>query len=375
MSIWRGLDASQLSTEDGCGTNPPFRASPTGERKDALLLLRSHGANTFRMRMWNDPCADGRCNASDFSYANLTGVMQMARRSRSANLTFVLDLHFSDWWADPAHQAKPHAWASLPFDELTRAVYEFSRGTVDALKKQGTAPATVQVGNEISNGMLWESAGQSCELGGRLWCGGDSASSWKRFASLVQAGMRGVRDACAHCEVAIHTDLGNHIHSRGIGYVIEWHRNLTALTGEHADRIGLSMYPQWDGGSTFESIATLAKLAQAFPLQRIYIAETAYPAAGTTPAPERGFPPSAQGQLAFLRAVRSAMASALPDNQNGGALWWEKNEHGAYNSLFDARYVARPALLRGFRDEAQEDATPPELSPSLATRQPYAAMR
>ena len=175
--MWRGLDASQLSTEDGCGTNPPFRASTTGERKDALLLLRSHGANTFRMRMWNDPCADGRCNTSEFSYASLTGVMQMARRSRSANLTFVLDLHFSDWWADPEHQSKPHAWASLPFDELARAVYEFSRGTVAALKEQGTTPAAVQVGNEISNGMLWESAGQGCELGGRLWCGGDSRAS------------------------------------------------------------------------------------------------------------------------------------------------------------------------------------------------------
>ena len=63
-----------------------------------------------------------------------------------------------------------------------------------------------------------------------------------------------------------------------------------------------------------------------------------------------GFPPTAQGQLGFLRAVRAAMASALPASSNGGVLWWERDEHGTYNSLFDAHYVARPALLQGFRD-------------------------
>ena len=51
-----------------------------------------------------------------------------------------------------------------------------------------------------------------------------------------------------------------------------------------------------------------------------------------------------------FRAARAAMASALPASSNGGVLWWERDEHGAYNSLFDAHYVARPALLQGFRD-------------------------
>ena len=79
----------------------PFRASPSAPVASPFAVLRDAGVNAFRMRMWNDPCADGRCNASEFSYANLTGVMQMARRCRDVNLTFVLDLHYSDWWADP----------------------------------------------------------------------------------------------------------------------------------------------------------------------------------------------------------------------------------------------------------------------------------
>ena len=77
---WRGVDLSQLGTEDCNGLCPPFRSAVGRLPEDALGLLRNHGANTFRMRMWNMPCADGRCNASQYSYANLAGVLLMAAR-------------------------------------------------------------------------------------------------------------------------------------------------------------------------------------------------------------------------------------------------------------------------------------------------------
>ena len=59
-----------------------------------------------------------------------------------------------------------------------------------------------------------------------------------------------------------------------------------------------------------------------------------------------------------VRLLRAAYLIELA--QNGGVLWWEINEHGDYNSLFDTQYVARPALLRGFQDEgAFTDVSPP----------------
>ena len=105
-------------------------------------------------------------------------------------------------------------------------------------------------------------------------------------------------------------------------------------------------YPTWDKGDTFQSIPELSKLAAAFPGTRIYIAETSYPAAGHT-QPERNYNATPAGQLAYIAAVRQAMADALPPNQNGGVLWWEGGENG-WDSLFDQDYVARPALLHGF---------------------------
>ena len=108
------------------------------------------------------------------------------------------------------------------------------------------------------------------------------------------------------------------------------------------------MYPTWDRGTTFESIPKLSALAAAFPGTPIYIAETSYPAAGAS-QPEKSFPATPAGQLAYLQAVRKALAAVLGTTaQNGGVLWWEGGDSG-WNSLFDENYVARMALLEGFR--------------------------
>ena len=286
--------------------------------------------------------------------------MTMARRCKAANLTFVLDLHYSDWWADPGKQRKPIAWDPLSFEDLTSAVHDFTQQTVAALVSQGTPPYAVQIGNEISNGFLWNNAtgGEPCSTGGRLFCS-TPAADWKRFSSLVAAGIKGARSGCPTTKIAIHTDLGNHIITKGIQYVIGWYQNLTKGIGEeNFDLIGLSMYPQWDGGGqhgkpkqgkTFQSVALLPELAKAFEGsgQRIYIAETAYPAAGLQ-QPEADYPATPAGQGGYLAALRDAVAKALGPERNGGVLWWEGKECGGYNSLFDQGCVARPVVLKSF---------------------------
>eukprot|EP00928_Gymnodinium_smaydae_P080469 TRINITY_DN64156_c0_g1_i1.p1 TRINITY_DN64156_c0_g1~~TRINITY_DN64156_c0_g1_i1.p1 ORF type:complete len:426 (-),score=53.96 TRINITY_DN64156_c0_g1_i1:74-1192(-) len=357
---------SQLSTYDDSGLSSPFRASPGGPNVDALELLAAHGANAFRMRLWNDPCADGRCDPSLYKYANLDGVLEMARRCKAAGLAFILDFHYSDWWADPGKQKKPTAWAHLDWSHLEDAIKNFTQDSVAALVMQGTPPLAIQIGNEISNGMLWNDVEEPCASGGRLHQYGRVHSddpackigpSWKRFGKLVAGGIVGAREACATCEIAIHTDLGNHIMSRGIHFVIEWYNNLTlALKNDVAisaavsfDRIGLSMYPRWDGGRTMQSLAELTQLAKAFPSKKIYIAETAYPAGGAQP--EHNYPATEAGQLSYLQDVLKGLRAAVPEGQRGGVLWWEGKE-GSYTSVFDSQYVARPALLKGFAPES-----------------------
>ena len=132
-----------------------------------------------------------------------------------------------------------------------------------------------------------------------------------------------------------------------------WYRTLARHLAGHVrgapfDAIGLSMYPKYDGGATLRSAAALGPLAAAFPAATVYVAETSYPAGGAArPQDLVGFPPSPAGQLAYVHALRATLREALPAAQNGGFLWWEETE-GADDSLFDAHYVARPALRHGF---------------------------
>lgn len=229
-------------------------------------------------------------------------------------------------------------------------MYNFTYKVVHDLVEQGTPPAAVQIGNEISNGMLWanESIGEPCSSGGKLFCA-DKTTNWKQFGRLVARGIDAVRAASPTSEVAIHTDLGNHVMTDGIDYLISWYTSLAnAVAPAKFDRIGLSMYPQFDQGKTFESVAQLPRLARAFPALPIYIAETVYPADGPT-HPEAKFNATPSGQLDYLLALRRAAATALPQAQFGGVLWWEGSET-SWVSLLDQNYVARPALLHGFAE-------------------------
>lgn len=117
---WRGFDISQLSNDDDNGATPPFRREPGSAKEDALVMLKESGGNTFRMRVWNDPCADHRpgCNATQCAYASPKGVLRMGARCHAAGLKYVVDFHYSDWWADPGKQHKPTEWKHLDFDDL-----------------------------------------------------------------------------------------------------------------------------------------------------------------------------------------------------------------------------------------------------------------
>jgi arabinogalactan endo-1,4-beta-galactosidase len=79
----------------------------------------------------------------------------MATRIKNAEMGFLLDIHYSDTWADPGNQFKPAAWKDLTYDQLTEVVYRYTREVVTNLIIQGTDPDIVQIGNEITNGLLW----------------------------------------------------------------------------------------------------------------------------------------------------------------------------------------------------------------------------
>ena len=67
----------------------------------------------------------------------------------------MLDFHYSDTWADPGHQTKPAAWTNLAFAQLTQQMRQYNSNCIAAFKAAGAMPDYVQVGNEITGGLLW----------------------------------------------------------------------------------------------------------------------------------------------------------------------------------------------------------------------------
>jgi arabinogalactan endo-1,4-beta-galactosidase len=116
---------------------------------NALAIFMKHGWTCFRLRIWVNP----RNGINGLEYTT-----KLAKRIKDAGATFMLDFHYSDWWADPQKQNKPAAWANLDFDALEKQTETYTAEVVKTLKDAGATPDFVQIGNEITGGTLWPDA-------------------------------------------------------------------------------------------------------------------------------------------------------------------------------------------------------------------------
>jgi arabinogalactan endo-1,4-beta-galactosidase len=304
---------------------------------DAIALLKRGGFTAVRLRLWHSP-AGGECG--------LDSTLALARRAHAAGLRVLLDLHFSDTWADPGHQAPPAAWRGLSAGALAESAGAYAHGAVAALVAQGTPPAAVQVGNEVDAGVLWDEA----RVGGSF----DTPAHWAAFTSVLAAAATGVHAACPAARVVVHLASG--------GDRVACVRALDRMVAARVpfDVIGLSYYPWWHG--SLEALrANLAALARRYG-RDVMVVETAYPwtlgwfdaERNLVGRPEQllaGFPATPAGQAAFARAVRRVVQD-VPDDRGAGVWWWEPAWIAAPRgaspwencALFDSSGTALPAL-------------------------------
>jgi beta-galactosidase len=138
-------------------------------------------------------------------------------------LLFVLALFL---WADPQQQFKPLAWENLDFESLKDSVKNYTSTVLLTLKKQGTMPAMVQIGNEINHGMLWPDG---------------HISNPGQLAELLQAGVAGVNAVDPSIPIMMHIALGGQNEE-----AVFWLDNMIARDVKF-DVIGISYYPHWHG--------------------------------------------------------------------------------------------------------------------------------
>lgn len=193
--------------------------------KDAVQILKDHGFNYVRLRIFNDPANDSGYSPKK-GFCNLEYTLQMAKRVKAAGMKLLLDFHYSDYWADPGKQYKPAAWKNLTFTELKKALYEYTKKVMTALKAQGTTPDMVQVGNEINHGIVWPEG---------------NVSNIDGTAQLINAGTAAVKAVDPAVQMMLHVALGGQNHES-----VFFIDNMLAR-GVLFDVIGQSYYPKWHG--------------------------------------------------------------------------------------------------------------------------------
>lgn len=310
-----------------------------GRRGDALVILRRTGMNCFRLRLFVSPNHEGIV-ANDLAYT-----LALARRVKATGAALILDLHYSDTWADPAKQFKPAAWASLPFDQLVAQVGAYTRSVLAQFAREGVTPDIVQIGNEITNGMLWPD--------GRVeFAHGEELAAWSRLVRLLRAGIEAVGSGPGRPQVMLHVEsTGN------VPRTLAFFRHVQTA-GLHFDLVGLSYYPEWHGGIA-DLKATLDAVAETVR-KPIVVVETAYPWKPDEHwrgRPHLDWPLTPAGQREFLQAVVAAVR-AVPGGLGRGVCYWYPESvvvpgvHswlGGSCALFDDRGRLLPAAEFGLK--------------------------
>ncbi|MEI9998982.1 MAG: glycosyl hydrolase 53 family protein [Verrucomicrobiota bacterium] len=305
-----------------------------GEARPLLQIFRDHGANAVRLRLFVQPTGHGE------AVNNLTDTIALARRAKALGYYLLLDLHYSDTWADPGHQQTPAAWQALKLPELAAQVHDYTAQVLAAMAKAGVAPDMVQIGNEINNGLLRP-------LGALDDHAIPPAQAFDRVAALLTAGADAVREA-GPARIMIHLANGERT-DRTVSF-------FDAISARHVpfDVIGLSYYPA-RGGTLGQLTTTLDRLATRFH-KPVVVVETAYP---RRPSDARAgvaaltWPQTPEGQKQYLLALTETLR-AVPGGLGAGFFYWHPEAVPAGRlplwqrgdmSLFDeVRHDALPAL-------------------------------
>ncbi len=295
-----------------------------GIEEDCLKILKDHGVNWIRLRIWVDP-TDANGNGLGGGNNDLSKTVEMATRAKKLGLKVEIDFHYSDWWADPGTQTKPRAWKDLGPQELQKAVYDYTANVIQSLVKAHAAPDMVQLGNEINGGMLWPD--------GKIWQAGDEKiGGFDGLAALLKQGIRAVRDNDPHAKSdARRIKIMIHLANGGDNNLYHTVFDGLTKTGVEYDVIGLSYYSYWHGPMA-DLISNMDEISVRYN-KPVIIAETAY--AFTVEAGDAqpnlfgdgqqslgGYEATLQGQATAMRDVMASVAQ-VPNGRGWGIFYWE----------------------------------------------------
>lgn len=295
-----GVDVSSVLSLEASGV--VFRHAD-GTQGDLFDILAASGVTDVRVRVWNDPF-DAAGNGYGGGDVDVDRAIEIASRATDAGLGVLVDFHYSDFWADPAKQHAPKAWAGLSADETAAQVEAFTRDAVHRMIAAGVDLRMVQVGNETNGGVA-------------------GVTGWDDMSKVFSAGAAAVRAEAPDALVAVHftnperagfyANVAAQLDSRGVDY----------------DVFASSYYPFWHG--TPENLtAVLKNVAETYD-KKVMVAETSWAFTledgdghgNVIDLPEEAtqYSVSRQGQANAMRDVVQAVADV--GEAGLGVFYWE----------------------------------------------------
>lgn len=316
MDAWiKGMDISSLIEVENCGG----KFFDQGKQDDAILILQRYGMNFARLRIWNDPYSkDGIPYGAGTN--DLPRTIQMAQRLKKVGIKWMLDFHYSDFWADPGKQNMPKAWLDKNQDQVTCAVYEYTLFTLRVLAQNNLLPDIVAVGNEISNGLLWPYG---------------KYPNFDGITSFINAGIDAVHTVSPNIATMLHLDNGgnNELYRK-------WFDQYFESGGKDFEYLGLSYYPFWHGSLDqlrenmhdlalrYQKDLIVAEVSMGHSLEDYASYEKLEPrqrkgmAANRTLATRVPYPMTPLGQCQFMKDFMQLIAD-VPNNRGKGFVYWE----------------------------------------------------
>lgn len=225
-----GIDTSTFLEQQRI-SHPVYKKD--GKVIDPFTLFKNQGVSHIRIRIWNNPYSeDGKPYLA--GTCDLNNCLYLMKYLKKYNFKYLVDFHYSDFWADPSKQFLPKAWRKYSFEQLVGAVYDFTKESLLKIKELNTDVDMIQVGNEITNGMLWPF--------GHLDEGEARQASFDRFAAFLKSGIEACHEVYPKAKIVLHLERS---------YDQEAYREIISNLlhrGVEIDIVGSSYYPFWHHG-------------------------------------------------------------------------------------------------------------------------------
>lgn len=323
-----GADISRFQEYESYGTKI---YDVDGTEKDIFALLRDHGFNAVRLKTFLSPkaaygYAAAGCGQDSEAFGDKEHVVAYAQKVKKAGFTFLLDIHYSDVWADPDTQIIPERWRKVAnSDAMADSVYNYTYDLMAALKQVDALPDMVQVGNEITNGMLREIPKSNTDCWGNNVQAADGAVSGvmsnatgiANTAKYLAAGSRAVKEISNNIKVVFHIESPHKTNT-----VDWWMSSIIKNSKVSPDVMAFSAYSAYEHGNPDSWKNLMTNLGKTYTNLEFLIAEYN----GSSTPDNYGF----DGSRVKTHQVMEQVPRAL------GAFIWEPERSGAWGTaLFD----------------------------------------